>query len=216
MNIGILGSGSVGQSLAEGFLGLGHGVRIGTRTPEKLAEWLSLHAGSDAAAVSPKEAAAFGDLVVLAVKWAGGAAEHMVELAGKDNFRGKIVIDVTNPLVFREEGKPPELALGYPDSAGKTVQSWLPDAKVVKAFNIITAGYMTNPKMEEGKPDMFIAGNDSGAKGQVTDFAEAWGWTVQDLGGIDQAYLLESLAMVWIRWGFLNNHWTHGFALLKK
>ena len=87
---------------------------------------------------------------------------------------------------------------------------------MVKAFNIVTAAYMTNPKLTEGIPDMFICGNDKSAKEKVEEIAKKWGWPITDLGGIEQAYLLEALALMWIRYGFLHNHWTHAFKLLRK
>ena len=215
MNIGILGSNMVGQALAGGFVRFGHGVKIGSRNPEKLKDVLS-KLGGGASAGTFAETAAFGELLVLATKWDGGAAQNAIHLAGKENFKGKTLIDVTNPLHTERPDGPPVLALGYPDSAGKTVQAWLPETHVVKAFNIVTSAYMTNPKLAEGAPDLFIAGNSNEAKKLVTGFAEGWGWTVHDLGGIDQSYLLEALAMIWIRFGFLNNHWSHAFKLLMK
>jgi prophage maintenance system killer protein len=137
-----------------------------------------------------------------------------LEEADKDNFKGKIVIDVTNPLVFLKDI--PELDIAYPNSGGLKIQRMLRDSKVVKAFNTVTAKYMCNPKLEEGIPDLFIAGNDEEAKEIVKGFAEQFGWNVTDIGNIEQSYLLEALAMLWIRYGFLNNHWTHAFKLLKK
>ena len=208
--VGILGSGSVGQALASGFVKSGYEAMIGTRDKSKLADWLKK---TKASAGSFAEAAAFGELLVLCCK--GEAVEDVIKLAGKENFSGKIVIDVTNPLLF-EEGKGPRLFTGYPDSLGARVQRLLPNSKVVKAFNSVTAAYMASPKLQEGVPDLLIAGNDAGAKKKVDSIASEWGWTVHDLGGIEQAYLLEALAMIWIRYGFLNNHWTHAFKLLKK
>ncbi|MBI4020757.1 MAG: NAD(P)-binding domain-containing protein [Candidatus Aenigmarchaeota archaeon] len=213
MKVGILGSGAVGQSLAAGFLQAGHAVMIGTRDAGKLAGWVQ-QAGSRASAGSFAEAAAFGNLLVLCCK--GSAAEDVLLLAGNDHFVGKVVIDVTNPLLFQKEGLPPTLAVGYPASLGAKVQQLLPESQVVKAFNTVPAPYMANPRLQEGTPDLFIAGNDDQAKTTVRDLAAGWGWTVHDLGGIDQAYLLEALAMLWIRYGFLNNHWTHAFKLLQK
>lgn len=215
MKVGIIGSGTVGQQLGFGFLKSGHEVKVGTREVGKLRDWLK-EAGKSASAGSFEEAASFGDIVVLATKWEGGATESAIHLAGKKNFAGKVVIDVTNPLVFEVEGQPPKPALGYPESGGATIQNWLPDAKVVKAFNIVTSFYMANPNLQEGTPDMFIAGNDVAAKKTVKGIATNWGWTVHDIGGIEQSYLLEALALLWIRYGFLNNHWTHAFKLLKK
>jgi 8-hydroxy-5-deazaflavin:NADPH oxidoreductase len=87
---------------------------------------------------------------------------------------------------------------------------------VVKAFNIITAYYIANPKLKQGTADMFIAGNDPSAKKAIIDIARTWGWEVIDIGGIEQSYLLEALALLWIRYGFLNNYWKHAFKLLKE
>lgn len=213
MKIGILGSGMVGQSLASGFLKSGYEVKIGTREPGKLKEWLS-KAGARASAGSLSEAASFGEIVVLCVK--GTEIESAIKLAGNKNFSGKIVIDVTNPLLFEQQNQPPKLSVGFPESNGSRVQKLLSNARVVKAFNIVTSAYMCSPKLSEGTPDMFIAGNDAVAKKMVEDIARGWGWPVTDLGGIEQAYLLEALAMLWITYGFMNNHWTHAFKILKK
>ena len=151
--IGIIGSGDVGQSLALGFLKLGFEVRIGTREPDKLAKWLD-NAGAKASVSSFKDAARFGDILILCTKWIG--TENAIKLSDKDNFKGKIVIDVTNPLVFLKDI--PELDIAYPNSGGLKIQRMLPDSKVVKAFNTVTAKYMCNPKLEEGVPDLSRAG----------------------------------------------------------
>lgn len=211
--IGIIGSGTVGQALGKGFVKAGYEVMIGTRDPGKLKDWQK-EAGPDSQVGSVAQAAKFGAMLVFCPKWEG--AEQAINMAGKEHFNGKIVIDTTNPLVMKETGKPPTLGMGFPNSAGKTLQGWLPKAHVVKCFNIVTAAYMANPTMSEGSPDMFLAGNNADAKKEVSAIAQHWGWATHDLGDIDQSYLLESLAMIWIRWGFLNNHWTHAFKLLKK
>lgn len=215
MNIGIIGSGMVGKALAEGFAKRGDSVVIGSRSPEKLLDWCketapAVHLGSF------EEAAVHGEIIALATKWDGDAARKALDLAGQDNLAGKILMDITNPLIVREENAPPELAVSFPESAGKLVQKWLPDTRVVKIFNTITSAYMANPRLEEGTPDMFLCGNDSEAKEIVTAIATGWGWPVRDLGDISQAYLLEALALIWIRFGFLNNHWTHAFKLLMR
>ncbi len=214
MKIGVLGSGIVGQTLANGLLKLGHDVCVGTRNAEKLKEWLE-KAGRGASTGSFAEAASFGDIDVIATLWLG--TENAIKMAGKKNLSGKIVIDVTNPLKFEKEGSPPSFAVAYPNSAGSLIQRWLPDAKVVKAFNMIPAHYMTNPKLQEGEPDLFIAGNDMNAKNKVKDIAMGFGWKdIHDLGDIEQAYLIESLAMIMIRYGVINNHWMHAWKLFKK
>ena len=214
MNIGILGSGMVAQQLGLGFLKSGHEVKMGTGHPEKLTEWLK-QAGARAGVGSFIEAAEFGERVVIATKWLG--TEAVLDAVGPSRFRGKIVIDVTNPLKFGAPNQPPELAVSYPDSSGLRIQRRLPDAKVVKAFNIINAYYMANPRWDDGAADLFICGNDAAAKKAVTELAAGWGWqAVHDLGGIEQSYLLESLVILWVRWGLAHNQWTHAFKLLKK
>ncbi len=213
MKIGIIGSGVVGQQLGLGLSRLGHEVKIGTRDPSKLKDWLN-QAGKKATAGSNEDAAKFGEMIVLATNWTG--IENAIMLSGKENFIGKIVLDVTNPLDF-SRGTPPRLDSSPDNSGGEKVQRWLPDSKVVKAFNIINAYIMVGPKREEGDPDLFICGNDQTAKNQVEDFAGKWGWkSIIDLGNISEAYWLEALAMVWIHYGFKTNTWTHAFKLLKK
>lgn len=103
------------------------------------------------------------------------------------------------------------------NSGGERVQKWLPDSKVVKAFNTINAYVMYSPKREEGDPDLFIAGNDEKSKKRVTEIAKKWGWkSMIDTGDISNAYWLEALTMLWINCAFKENKWDHAFKLLKK
>lgn len=212
MKIGIIGSGNVGQQLGLGFIKLGHEVKIGTRDVSKLSDWEKT-AGEKGSAVSLKDAAEFGEIIVLATSWSG--TENAINLAGKENFKNKILIDVTNPLDFLNGT--PGLAVSFGNSGGEQIQKWLPEAKVVKAFNIINAYTMCNPKREEGVPDLFIAGNDKNAKDIVSKFAKEWGWgSVIDTGDITQAYWLEALAMIWINYAFKFKQSSHAFKLLRK
>ncbi len=209
MKIGILGSGTVGQQLGIGFIRLGHDVKIGTRDKSKLEEWSKNNKGSVG---SFEETAEFGEIIVLAT--AGSGTENAINLAKKENFDDKIIIDVTNPL--DHSTMPPGLNSSFENSEGERIQRLLPKSKVVKAFNTISAYIMCNPKREEGDPDLFICGNEEG-KEFVIKIAKEWGWKgVHDLGDISNAYLLEAFAMLWITYGFRNNHWTHAFKLLKK
>ena len=214
MKIGIIGTGNVGMALAEGFLKYGHQVMIGTRDvqQEKVQNWKSKH-GENAFAGSNEETAQFGEVVVLATPWTG--TENSIKLAGRDNLKGKIVIDPTNPLDF-SGGTPPKLSVGQTDSAGEMIQRWLPESKVVKCWNIVGSSHMVNPDFPDGRPDMFICGNDDGAKNVVKGFVNSFGWGCIDIGEIGYARFLEPLAMVWIVYGFNTNTWNHAFKLLQK
>jgi predicted dinucleotide-binding enzyme len=163
MKIGVLGTGDVGRVLAAGLAGLGHEVMIGTRDPkqQKMADWLS-DAGKGVSVGTFVEAAAFGELLILAIGWSN--VKNAIDLAGVENFGGKVVLDATNPLRFDAEGRPPVLDIGHTDSAGESVRRWLPGTRVVKAFNIVGNPHMVNPDFPDGKPDMFICGNDAAAK----------------------------------------------------
>ena len=210
--VGILGSGTVGQTLGGGFVGLGCEVKIGSREPEKLAGWAKGQ-GARASAGTFAEAAAFGEVLVLATLWSG--TEPALQLAGSGNFAGKVVIDVTNPLVF-EPGKPPRLALGVNDSGGEQVQRWLPDARVVKAFNTVGAPHMIHPQFPGGPPDMFYCGNDPAAKQTVKEICEGFGWGTVDAGGIEGARELEPMCILWVGYGARTGTWNHAFKLLRK
>lgn len=213
MKVGVLGSGMVGQTLGLGLAARGHEARLGTRDParEQVLEW-GRRAGARGSVGTFAEAARFGELAVLATLWSG--TRSALDLAGPENLRGKVVVDVTNPLDF-SSGKP-ELALGWRDSGGEQVQRWLPGARVVKAWNIVTAATMVDPEREEGTPDMLIAGDDPDAKRTVTALLGEFGWPVVDLGGIEEARLLEPMAMVWIRHFVRTRDYRHAFKLLRR
>ncbi len=213
MKVGILGSGDVGKALGRGFVKHGHEVKIGTREPGKLAEWAK-EVGARGSVGSFADAAKFGEVVILATLWTG--THPAIELAGAEHFKGKVVIDATNPLDF-SHGMPPRLALGHTDSGGEQVQRWLPHAHVVKAFNTVGNAVMVDPEFPGGiKPDMFIAGNDAGAKQKVTEILTEFRWNTLDLGGIEGARLLEPMCLVWVATAFQGNHWYQAFKLLRK
>jgi 8-hydroxy-5-deazaflavin:NADPH oxidoreductase len=198
MKIGVLGTGEVGRTLAAGFKKKGHEVRTGHRDPKE----------------PYAEAAKFAEVAVLATPWSGTA--NAIELTDPKNLAGKVVIDVTNPLKF-EESQAPQLALGFDDSGGEQVQRWLPQAKVVKCFNIVGSSLMVDPKVPGGPPDMFIAGNDAAAKQTVTKLCNDLGWPmVVDLGGIEGSRLLEPLAMLWVTVGFKLDRWDQAWKLLHR
>ncbi len=212
MKIGIIGSGGVAQTLGSGLLGKGHEVMLGTRDASKLAEWVA-KSGVSASVGSFADAAKFGEVVLVSVL--GDAALSAVNLAGVINFKRKTVIDLTNPLDF-SGGLPPKFTATIGNSLGEQIQKALPEANVVKAFNTIGASVMVDPKFGDDTATQFIAGNDDTAKKEVTALLREFGWDVEDLGGIEQAFFLEAFASLWINYGFKYNQWAHAFKFLKR
>lgn len=211
--VGVLGSGEVGRTLARGFADRGHDVMIGSRDPAQgeLVEWLEGE-GRGVRAGTFAETAEHGELLVLAVL--GVAVEDAIAQAGPERFAGKVVIDTTNPLDF-SEGFPPKLAWGHTDSGGEHAQRAIPDGRVVKAFNIIGNASFVEPRFRDGRPTMFIAGDDDGAKEVVADVLADFGWPPPvDVGGIEASRLLEPLCILWVAIGGRRGAFDHGFSLL--
>ena len=214
MKIGIIGSGMVGQTLAAKLAGLGHSVMIGTRDPGKLADWLD-QAEHAIAVGSLAETAAHGELVLNAT--AGGASLAALEQAGAANLRGKILIDIANPLDF-SQGMPPSLSIANTDSLGEQIQRAFPEARVVKTLNTLSAPLMVDPnQLADGDHHVFVSGNDAEAKAQVSAFLRAeFGWkNIIDLGDITTARGTEMLLPIWVRlWGALGTP-LFNFKLVK-
>ncbi len=212
--IGIIGSGVVGRTLANGFIRHGYDVMIGTNTPAKRDE-LRSGTGGKASVGSFTEAAAFGQIVVFAVK--GTAAEAAVRAAGIPNLAGKTVIDTMNPIA---DLPPVNGILRYTttldNSLMERLQALAPDARFVKAFSCVGNAFMVNPDFHGEKPTMFICGNHDGAKADVTAILDAFGFETEDIGRAEGARAIEPLCILWCAPGFLRNQWTHAFRLLKK
>ena len=211
LQIGVLGSGPAGQTLATGFLEKGHPVMIGSRDSTKLSGWLR-HAGRGAQVGTFAETAQFGELVVLSVL--GSAAEEVIRLGGVENFTGKIMIDASDPLDF-SSGQP-GLFVGTTDSLGERIQRLTPDAYVVKGLNVVQADVMINPRLTGDEPDMFIAGNHYAAKQAVTQLLAEFGWPVIDMGGIESARWLEALSLAWVVYSHRTGKTHHAFKLVGK
>jgi 8-hydroxy-5-deazaflavin:NADPH oxidoreductase len=185
MRIGVLGTGMVGRALAGKLRELGHDLVVGSRV-----------AGDDAQPFA--EAAAHGELIVNATN--GAYALDALAQAGAENLRGKILVDVTNPLDF-SKGFPPSLFVSNTDSLGEQIQKELPDTKVVKSFNTINCEVMVDAARAGGESDLFVSGNDPEAKATVSRFArEQFGWkNVVDLGDITTSRGTEAYLLLWIR-----------------
>ena len=111
---------------------------------------------------------------------------------------------------------PPTLFVGTTDSLGEQIQRLIPNARVVKAFNTVGHAHMFRPSFPGGPPDMFLCGNDDGAKKTVAGIVEEFGWSVVDLGGIESSRYLEAMCMIWVLYGIRTNSWNHAFKLLRK
>ena len=213
MNVGILGSGDVAKALASGFLGKGHSIVMGTRDPPKLADWIAQHRGARAGSFS--EAARFGEVVVLAVK--GTVALEALSAASAANVAGKVIIDATNPIA----DAPPangvlKFFTGPDESLMERLQREFAGARFVKAFNSVGHDLMVDPRFREGRPTMFICGNDDTAKETVQSILDQFGWETADMGKAVAARAIEPLCMLWCIPGFLRNEWSHAFKLLRQ
>lgn len=199
MKIAILGTGMVGETLASKLVELGHDVRMGSRTAnhEKAVAWTK-KAGARASQGTFADAAAFAELVFNCTS--GMASLEALKQAGAQNLKGKVLVDVANPLDF-SKGLPPTLSVCNTDSLGEQIQRAFPDVKVVKSLNTVTASVMVNPGKLPAPTDVFVAGNDVGAKKQVTQIlTEGFGWErVIDLGDITAARSTEGHMFMWLR-----------------
>ncbi|HEY2406923.1 MAG TPA: NAD(P)-binding domain-containing protein [Polyangiaceae bacterium] len=211
--ISVLGSGMVGEALANGFLKHGHDVLRASREPSKLDAWKS-GAGAKAKTGTFAEGAAFGDILVLAVK--GTAAESVLDLCGIDALANKIILDTTNPIA----DAPPEHGVlrFYTDlnqSLMEKLQKKAPRARFVKAFSCVGSAFMVNPSFPGGPPTMFICGNDDAAKAETKKLLDQFGWDTADMGTAEAARAIEPLCMLWCIPGLSGGSWTHAFKLLR-
>jgi predicted dinucleotide-binding enzyme len=212
--IGVIGSGVVGQTLADGLIKHGYQVMRGSRDPQKLSDWKS-KAGPHAEIGTFAETARFGAIVILAVK--GSAAEQAVREISPDALAGKLVLDTTNPI---KDTGPKDGVLDFfttlQESLMERLQRLAPAASFVKAFSCVGAPRMIDPAFQQGRPSMFICGNDAAAKKRTAALLSELGWDAEDMGVAAAARAIEPLCILWCIPGFLRNEWTHAFKLLHK
>ncbi|WP_405016224.1 NAD(P)-binding domain-containing protein [Kitasatospora sp. NBC_00070] len=207
MRVGIIGTGTVGKTLAAKLVSLGHEVTLGSRSKENVAAlaWAE-QAGPYGHSGTFAEAAAFGELVVNATS--GVVAVQALQLAGAEALAGKVLIDVSNPLVFSPLGEV-SLEPVNSDSVGEQIQREFPEARVVKALNTVNSEVMVDPGRVPGEHNLFVAGNDPEAKAAVVALLTEFGWpagSVLDLGDIAAARSLEMLMPFWLK---LMGHFGH-------
>jgi len=199
-SVAVLGTGTVGQTVADALLALGHTVTMGSRTADNptAATWAARH--TDAAAHATfAEAAVWSELVVNATS--GAASLAALEAVGAPSLAGKVLLDISNPLDF-SQGFPPSLSVCNTDSLGEQIQRRFPEARVVKALNTVTAAVMVEPTLLAAPSDLFVAGDDAAAKSTVVDLLVSFGWhreRVRDLGGITAARAMEMYLPLWLQ-----------------
>ena len=196
--IAILGTGMVGDALGTKLVSLGHKVKMGSRTAdnEKAVAW-TLRNGELASNGTFADAAAFGEIVFNCTS--GHASLEALQLAGRENLQGKILIDVANPLDF-SKGMPPSLFVCNTDSLGEVIQRQFTDVKVVKTLNTMNCLLMVNPALLNDPGSVFICGNDTEAKAEVESLLRTFGWEkIIDLGDISAARGTEQILPIWVR-----------------
>jgi predicted dinucleotide-binding enzyme len=185
---------------------------IGTRDtgrPE-LKSWRKKHDAHKSLG-STTEAASYGEVAILATAW--HATEDVLAQI-RPELAGKVVVDVTNPIVFKDD-EAPELSVGHSMSGGEIVQHSLPDSHVVKALNTINHENMVQPKYKDGTPTMFICGNNQSAKAHTVEMLIDFGWKdIVDIGPIEKSRLLEPLCLLWIEYGVSRGTWDHAISIL--
>jgi hypothetical protein len=202
MKIAVLGTGMVGETIGGKLVALGHEVKMGSRsaTNEKAAAWVK-KAGAKASQGTFADAAAFGELLFNCTS--GSGSLEALSAAGKENLKGKVLLDLSNPLDF-SKGMPPTLFVSNTDSLGEQIQRAFPELKVVKTLNTISANVMVDPARIPGEHAVFVSGNDAEAKAQVKRLLTEWlGWKqIIDLGDITTSRGTESYLPLWLRlWG---------------
>lgn len=199
MKFGVLGSGMVGSTIATKLASLGHEVKMGSRDAAnpKAKAWVA-SAGRGASQGTFADAAAFGEIVFNCTNGMGSI--DALKSAGAAALRGKILVDVANPLDF-SKGMPPTLFVSNNDSLGETIQRTFPEAKVVKALNTVNAAIMVAPGKLPGDHDLFVCGNDAAAKARIIRLLQKeFGWkSVNDVGDISAARATESYLHLWLR-----------------
>ena len=205
MDIGVIGTGIVGRTLASGLAAGGHRVAVGTRDVQATVDrhgpdsdfqaWLAEHPGIRLQRFI--DAAAGADLVVNAT--AGRHSLDALQAAGAANLDGKVLLDVANPLDV-SRGFPPRLDPVDVDSLGERIQRAFPQACVVKSLNTMSAPMMVDPEHARPAHTAFVSGNDAAAKETVVGLVHGLGHAdVIDLGGIETARGPEMYLGLWVR-----------------
>ncbi len=215
MKIGVLGTGMVGTTIGSKLIQLGHEVKMGSRTAtnEKAKAWAEANA-PNASHGAFRDSAAFGEILFNCTL--GVASVEALGLVDRENLKGKVLIDIANPLDF-SRGMPPTLTVCNDDSLGEQIQRNFPEIKVVKTLNTVNCNIMVDPSTLPEDHDIFMSGNDPEAKAQVTEILRNWfGWkSVTDLGDISTARGTEMYLSLWIRLAGVLNTGQFNFKIVR-
>lgn len=196
MNVGILGTGATGQTIASKLVALGHDVMLGSRdeaNPDAVA-WAK-DQGHNALYGSFMNAAEFGEIIFNCTL--GSSSLDALRMAGERNLKGKVLIDTANPIDRSTDIW--TLTVCNTDSLGEQIQREFPSVKVVKTLNTVNANVMVDPNKLIEKTDAFVSGNDIEAKATVVRILKEWfGWReVIDLGDITTSRSVEMYVLLW-------------------
>ena len=216
MKYGILGTGSVAQTIGSKLIQLGHEVKMGSRDSknEKALNWAKKN-GAKASVGTFAEAASFGERIFNCVQ--GIHAIEAITSAGPDKFKDKILIDLTNPYIYKDGHISLDPKYCGNTCLGQEIQKFLPKTKVVKTLNYLGFNLMTNPASLSEPITGFYCGNDDKAKEEVNKILHDFGWTdTFDLGDISMSRYTEMLGAFWVPvYGKLGNmDW--GFKLVRN
>lgn len=178
MKIGIVGSGNVGSNIGATWVRVGHEVMFSSRDIEH-DKALAKRLGGGARAGTPREAAAFGEVIMISVPY------HALPSVGKelaDAYNGKVVIDTNNPFLHRD-GDIAKWAREI--GAGEASRELLPGARIVRAFNAIGAASMGSAYQEPGKVGMPIASDDAEAVKIASRLIREVGYEPVLIGGLE-------------------------------
>jgi predicted dinucleotide-binding enzyme len=183
MKVGIIGSGNVGSNIGASWVRAGHEVMFSSLHLEQ-DQALAKRLGAGARAGTPKQAAAFGDVVMVSVPY------HALPAVGRDVgdlLKGKVVIDTCNPFTHRD-GETGKWALEK--GAGLASKELLPGARLVRAFNAIGAARMGAAHQEPGKVGMPIASDDARAVEVASKLIRDVGYEPVLVGGLEKGRYL--------------------------
>ncbi len=214
--IGVFGTGMVGKTIGSKLIQLGYEVKMGSRssTNDSASEWVAGN-GKNASTGTFAEAASFGEIIFNCTK--GEIALEVFKLAGKENLKGKTVIDISNPLDF-SKGMPPFLIPEFSNtnSLGEEIQKLVPEAHIVKTLNIVNCEVMVDAGKSGGDPTMFMSGNDAGAKTETRKILNQFGWSdIIDLGDISTARGTEMLLPIWLRTWMATGNGYFAFKIIR-